>query len=296
MDMLVAMKKITKAVIPAAGFGTRFLPATKAQPKEMLPIIDNPTIQFGVEEAAASGIEDIIIITGRNKRTIEDHFDRSVELENFLEEKGEKDILESIKNISGLADIHFIRQKEQLGLGHAILCAKRHIGNNPFAVLLGDDIIHSKKPVTKQLIDLYSKYGCSVIGCERVSKELIERYGIIDGVLNHDRCYDIKDLVEKPTAEKAPSNLGIIGRYILTPEIFSILEKTQKGVGNEIQLTDGLKDLLKFQAMYAYEFEGKRYDIGNKLDYIKAIVEFGLRNKDFGAEFGRYLKKQASLI
>ena len=289
--MLVDMKKITKAVIPAAGFGTRFLPATKAQPKEMLPIIDKPTIQFVVEEAVASGIEDIIIITGRSKRAIEDHFDKSYELEKILEEKGKKDLLEDVRNISGLADIHFIRQKEQLGLGHAILCAKQHIGNHPFAVLLGDDIIHSKVPATRQLIDLYNKFNCSVIGCEKVPKDMVDRYGIVDGVKNDCGCYKVRDLVEKPSVKDAPSNLGIIGRYILTPEIFAILEKTQKGFGNEIQLTDGLRELLKMQAMYAYPFEGKRYDIGNKFDYLKAIVEFGLMQKDFGKEFREYLKK-----
>ena len=289
--MLVNMKRIKKAVIPAAGFGTRFLPATKAQPKEMLPIIDKPTIQFVVEEAVASGIEDIIIITGRSKRAIEDHFDKSYELEKILEEKGKKELLEDVRNISGLADIHFIRQKEQLGLGHAILCAKQHIGNHPFAVLLGDDIIHSKVPATRQLIDLYNKFNCSVIGCEKVPKNMVDRYGIVDGVKNDCGCYKVRDLVEKPSVKDAPSNLGIIGRYILTPEIFAILEKTQKGFGNEIQLTDGLRELLKMQAMYAYPFEGKRYDIGSKFDYLKAIVEFGLMQKDFGGEFREYLKK-----
>ena len=284
------MKKITKAVIPAAGFGTRFLPATKAQPKEMLPIIDKPTIQFVVEEAIASGIEDIIIITGRSKRAIEDHFDKSYELEKMLEVKGKKDLLEDIKNISGLADIHFIRQKEQLGLGHAILCAKRHIGNNPFAVLLGDDIIQSKVPATRQLIDLYNRFNCSVIGCERVPKDRVDRYGIIDGAKDDYGCYNVRDLVEKPKVNDAPSDLGIIGRYILTPEIFRILENTAPGVGGEIQLTDGLQKLLKMQGMYAYPFEGKRYDIGSKLDYLKAIVEFGLRRDDFGEEFREHLK------
>ena len=288
--MLVDMKTIKKAVIPAAGFGTRFLPATKAQPKEMLPIIDKPTIQFVVEEAIASGIEDIIIITGRSKRAIEDHFDKSYELEKILEEKGKKDLLEDIKNISGLADIHFIRQKEQLGLGHAILCAKRHIGNHPFAVLLGDDIIHSKVPVTRQLIDLYNRFNCPVIGCERVPKDMVNRYGIIDGVENGCGCYKVRNLVEKPALSDAPSDLGIIGRYILTPEIFRILENIKPGVGGEIQLTDGLKGLLKIQSMHAYPFEGKRYDIGSKLDYAKAIVEFGLRRDDFGEEFREYLK------
>ena len=284
------MKKITKAVIPAAGFGTRFLPATKAQPKEMLPIIDKPTIQFVVEEAVASGIEDIIIITGRSKRAIEDHFDKSFELEKTLEDKGKTELLEDIKNISDLADIHFIRQKEQLGLGHAILCAKRHIGNHPFAVLLGDDIIHSKVPVTRQLIDLHNRFNCSMIGCEKVPRHMVDRYGIIDGAKDDCGCYKVRNLVEKPNVDLAPSDLGIIGRYILTPEIFRILENTAPGVGGEIQLTDGLQKLLKMQGMYAYPFEGKRYDIGSKLDYIKAIVEFGLKRKDFGEDFRKHLK------
>ena len=284
------MKTIEKAVIPAAGLGTRFLPATKAQPKEMLPIIDKPTIQFVVEEAIASGIKDILIITGRNKRAIEDHFDTSFELEKKLEENGKKELLKEVKSISDLADIHFIRQKEQLGLGHAIYCARQHIGNKPFAVLLGDDIIQSKIPVTRQLIELYNKYNSSVIGCEFVPKEKIERYGIIDGVQKDDNCYLVKDLVEKPKAAVAPSNLGIIGRYILTPEIFKILSNTDRGLNNEIQLTDAIKELLKIQNVYSYKFEGKRYDIGNKFDYLKAIVEFGLIRNDFGDAFRCYLK------
>ncbi len=285
------MKQIKKAVIPAAGLGTRFLPATKAQPKEMLPIIDKPTIQFVVEEAIASGIEDIIIITGRSKRAIEDHFDKSYELEKMLEEKGKIELLEDVRNISDIADIHFIRQKEQLGLGHAILCAKKHIGNNPFAVLLGDDIIRSKIPATQQLMTLYNKYNCSVIGSEFVPKERVDRYGIVDGIKRFERCYEVKNLIEKPKIEQAPSNLGIIGRYVLTPEIFKILENTAPGVGGEIQLTDALKSLLKIQAIYSYQFEGKRYDIGSKFDYLKAIVEFGLKRDDFGEDFREYLKK-----
>lgn len=285
------MTQIRKAVIPAAGLGTRFLPTTKAQPKEMLPIIDKPTIQFVVEEAIASGIEDIIIITGRNKRAIEDHFDKSFELEKILENKEKTELLKQVKDISDLANIHFIRQKEQRGLGDAILCAKQHIGNQPFAVLLGDDIVHSKIPATQQLIDTYNKYNTSVIGCARVPNESVERYGIIDGIQQSERCYEVKNLVEKPNPKEAPSNLGIIGRYILTPEIFKILKNTEPGVSNEIQLTDALKKLLETQKIYAYQFEGKWYDIGNKLDYLKAIVEFGLRRDDFGEEFRNYLKR-----
>jgi len=285
------MTQIKKAVIPAAGLGTRFLPTTKAQPKEMLPIIDTPTIQFVVEEAIASGIEDIIIITGRNKRAIEDHFDKSYELEKILEDKGKTELLKQVQNISDLVNIHFIRQKEQRGLGDAILCAKQHIGNQPFAVLLGDDIVHSKIPATKQLMDIYNKYNTPVIGCAQVPKEKVERYGIIDGIQKFERCYDIKNLIEKPTPFQTPSNLAIIGRYILTPDIFNILENTKPGIGNEIQLTDALKKLLEVQKIHAYQFEGKWYDIGNKFDYLKAIVEFGLRRDDFGEEFKEYLKK-----
>lgn len=279
-----------KAVIPAAGLGTRFLPATKAQPKEMLSIVDKPVIQFVVEEAINSGIDDILIVTGRGKRAIEDHFDRSFELEQALEEQGKKDLLEMVKGVSELADIHYVRQKERRGLGHAIYCARNHIGNEPFAVLLGDTIVDSKIPCTKQMIDFYRKYRGTIIAVEEVAKERIGSYGVIDGRLIDDSVYLIDNLVEKPKPEDAPSNLGIIGRYILVPEIFEFLEKTPAGKGNEIQLTDALRLLGKEQKMYACKFEGIRYDIGNKFDYLKASVEYGLKMSDIGKEFREYLE------
>lgn len=279
-----------KAVIPAAGLGTRFLPATKAQPKEMLPIVDKPVIQFVVEEAINSGIDDILIVTGRGKRAIEDHFDRSFELEQALEEQGKKELLEMIKGISELADIHYVRQKERKGLGHAIYCARNHIGNEPFAVLLGDTIVDSEIPCTKQMIDFYNKYRSTIIAVEEVSKDRIKNYGIVDGRLIDNSVYLIDNLVEKPKPEEAPSNLGIIGRYILVPEIFEFLEKTPSGKGNEIQLTDSLRLLGKEKRMYACKFEGKRYDIGNKFDYLRASVEYGLKMNDIGKEFRKYLK------
>lgn len=279
-----------KAIIPAAGLGTRFLPATKAQPKEMLPIVDKPVIQFVVEEAINSGIDDILIITGRGKRAIEDHFDRSFELEQVLREQGKNDLLKTIEDISELADIYYLRQKERRGLGHAIYCARNHIGDEPFAVLLGDTIVDSKIPCTKQMIDFYRKYRGTIITVEEVARDRIENYGIIDGRLIDDSVYLIDDLVEKPKPEEAPSNLGIIGRYILVPEIFEFLEKTPSGKGNEIQLTDALRLLGKEQKMYACKFEGRRHDIGNKFDYIKATVEYGLKMDDIGQEFRKYLR------
>lgn len=279
-----------KAVIPAAGFGTRFLPATKAQPKEMLPIVDKPTIQFVVEEAINSGLEDIIIITGRGKRAIEDHFDRSFELEFELEKKGKHDLLKHVRDISELADIHYLRQKEMKGLGHAVLCARDHVGDHPFAVLLGDTIVESNPPCTKQIIGYYEKYKKSIIAVEAVPPEKVGNYGIVDVEPVSKGIYRIKDLVEKPSLDEAPSNLGIIGRYILTPEIFEVLEKTPPGKGGEIQLTDALKTLSDKQGMYACEFSGTRYDIGNKLDYLTACVELGLKNKEIGGKFREYLK------
>lgn len=279
-----------KAVIPAAGLGTRFLPATKAQPKEMLPIVDKPVIQFVVEEAINSGIDDILIITGRGKRAIEDHFDRSFELEQVLREQGKGDLLRTIEDISELADIHYLRQKERLGLGHAIYCARNHIGNEPFAVLLGDTIVDSEIPCTKQMINFYKKYGGTIIAVEEVAKDKIKSYGIVDGRLIDDSVYLIDNLVEKPNPDEAPSNLGIIGRYVLVPGIFEFLEKTPSGKGNEIQLTDALRFLGKEQKMYACKFEGRRYDIGNKFDYLKASVEYGLKMKDIGQEFREYLE------
>jgi len=282
--------EIRKAVIPAAGLGTRFLPATKAQPKEMLPIIDKPTIHFVVEEAVESGIKDILIITGRGKRAIEDYFDRNIELERHLELYGKKDILREMQELSDMADIHYVRQKEQLGLGHAILCAKSHIGDEPFAVLLGDTIVQSNTPCTKQLTELFGKYESSIIAVEKVSKEDLSRYGIIGGDRVKDGILDINSLIEKPRPDKAPSDLGIIGRYVLTPEIFDEIEDTKLGMDHEIQLTDALRRLLKTQKIYGYEFDGMRYDIGDKSDYLRAIVDFGLTHPEVKNDFRQYLK------
>jgi len=279
-----------KAVIPAAGRGTRFLPATKAQPKEMLPLIDKPVIQFVVEEAVASGIDDILIITGRGKRAIEDHFDKSFELEEILERDGKNDILKEVRNISDLADIHYIRQREPKGLGNAIYYAKKHVGDEPFVVLLGDDIISSDVPCTKQLIEYYEKYKAPIIAVNKVEKEMIESYGVVDGEMVEDLVYKVKDLVEKPKPEDAPSNLGITGRYLLTPDIFDALEKTKPGKGGEIQLTDALRILSQEREMYAYDFEGVRYDLGNKADYIKATIEYALRREEFSGWLKEYLK------
>ncbi|GMG95604.1 UTP--glucose-1-phosphate uridylyltransferase GalU [Tepidimicrobium xylanilyticum] len=284
-------KRIKKAVIPAAGLGTRFLPATKAQPKEMLPIVDKPAIQYIVEEAVQSGIEDILIITGRNKRAIEDHFDKSVELELTLEEKEDRELLDLVRNISSLANIHYIRQKEPKGLGHAIYCAKTFINNEPFAVLLGDDIVDSKtKPCLQQLIDIYNEYGASIIGVQEVPKADVSKYGIVSGKMVDERLYKVNNLVEKPSIEDAPSNIAILGRYIIEPEIFEILEHTKPGAGGEIQLTDALKELSTKQDVYAYIFEGRRHDIGNKLGFLQATVEFALKREDLKDEFISFLE------
>ncbi len=282
--------KVRKAIIPAAGLGTRFLPATKAQPKEMLPIVDKPTIQFVVEEAIKSGIEDIIIISGRNKRAIEDHFDKSYELEEELKKRGENDLLAVVQEISNLANIHYIRQKETKGLGHAIYCAKSFIGDEPFAVLLGDDIVDSEVPCLKQLIDVYNEYKTTVIGVQPVPEEDVSKYGIVSGKLIDDRVYKIKDMVEKPDKDTAPSNIAILGRYIITPQIFQHLERITPGKNGEIQITDALKSLMCEEAMYAYEFEGKRYDIGSKLGFLEATVEFALKRDELKDEFAAYLK------
>ncbi len=279
-----------KAVIPAAGLGTRFLPITKAQPKEMLPVYDKPTIQYVVEEAVASGIEDILIITGRSKRAIEDHFDRAVELELALNSAGKSDYLKQLEELSNSASIHFIRQKEQRGLGNAIYCAKKYVGSEPFSVLLGDTITVAKVPCTKQLINVFGRYSSSVIAVEKVSREKISSYGIIKGKKTGE-VYKIEDLVEKPKPEKAPSDLGIIGRYILTPQIFECIEKVKPGVGGEIQLTDALRILKEKQEIYAYEFKGKRYDIGNKLDWLKSSIEIALDNEEIGNELRTHLRK-----
>ena len=285
--------KIRKAIIPAAGLGTRFLPATKAQPKEMLPIVDKPTIQYIIEEAIASGIEEILIVTGRNKKCIEDHFDKSVELEMELEKNHKDELLELVKNVSDMVDIHYIRQKEPRGLGHAISCANSFVGNEPFAILLGDDIVYtdeSQRPCLKQLIDCYDEYKTSVLGVQSVDPENVSKYGIVDGIKIEDRVCKVKGLVEKPSREDAPSNTAILGRYIVTPKIFEILENTKPGKGNEIQLTDALLELVKSEAMYAYNFEGKRYDVGDKLGFLEATVEYALRKPELRDEFIEYLK------
>lgn len=281
--------KVKKAIIPAAGLGTRFLPATKAQPKEMLPIVDKPTIQYIIEEAVASGIEEILIITGRNKKCIEDHFDKSIELELELEKSGKEDLLELVRNISDMVDIHYIRQKEPRGLGHAIHCAKTFVGNEPFAVLLGDDVVDSETPCLKQLIDCYSEYNTTILGVQTVPEENVSKYGIVDGIHIEDRVYKVKDLIEKPSLEEAPSNIAILGRYIITPEIFNILENTKPGKNGEIQLTDALKNLIGKEAMYAYNFEGKRYDVGDKLGFLQATIEFALKKEELREDFIDYL-------
>lgn len=281
--------KIRKAIIPAAGLGTRFLPATKAQPKEMLPIVDKPTIQFIVEEAVESGIEDIIIVTGRSKRSIEDHFDKSIELELELQKKGKEDLLELTRSVSDLANIHYIRQKEPKGLGHAILTARNFIGNEPFAVLLGDDIIVSEKPCLKQMIEVFNEYNTSILGVQQVPYEDVIKYGIIKGKNIRDRIYEVSDMVEKPKREEAPSNVAILGRYIITPTIFDFLEKQEVGAEGEIQLTDALKNLCKVEDIFAYDFIGKRYDVGNKMGFLQATVEFALRRDDLREEFLEYL-------
>lgn len=284
------MKKVRKAVIPAAGFGTRFLPATKAQPKEMIPIVDKPTIQYNVEELIAAGIEEILIITSRNKGSIMDHFDYSPELENALKNKGKEELLEVSISISEMVDIHYIRQKEAKGLGHAILYAKTFVGDEPFAVLLGDDVVYSEKPCIGQLIDVYNKYEASVLGVQQVKEENVNKYGIIEGDLVEDRTYAVKGMIEKPSIEEAPTNVAILGRYVLTPEIFDVLESTEKGKGGEIQLTDGILKLGETQKIYAYDFVGRRYDAGNKLGFMEASVEYALRHDAIKDDFKAYLK------
>jgi UTP--glucose-1-phosphate uridylyltransferase len=282
--------RVRKAVFPAAGLGTRFLPATKASPKEMLPIVDKPIIQYVVEEALASGIKNIIMITGRGKRAIEDHFDKSFELEYELERKGKLDLLKKTRQIADLASISYTRQKEPLGLGHAILMAENLVDDEPFAVLLGDDIVYSKVPCLKQLIKVYNKYKCSVLAVERVPKKFIHSYGVIGGTHVADNIYRVEELVEKPTAKAAPSDLAIIGRYVLTPRAFKALKKTQPDKGGEIQLTNALRLLKEKEPIYACEFVGKRYDAGDKLGFLKATVEYALRRPDLAAKFREYLK------
>ncbi|KMY51897.1 UTP--glucose-1-phosphate uridylyltransferase GalU [Peribacillus loiseleuriae] len=281
--------KVKKAIIPAAGLGTRFLPATKAMPKEMLPIVDKPTIQYIIEEAVESGIEDIIIVTGKGKRAIEDHFDHSFELEHHLLEKGKFDLLDKVQKPSKLVDIHYIRQKEPRGLGHAIWCARKFIGNEPFAVLLGDDIVKAEKPCLKQMIEQYERHNSSVIGVQHVEDDEVSRYGIVDGTMIGERFYNVNSLVEKPKKEEAPSNLAILGRYILSPKIFEILSKQEPGAGGEIQLTDAIAELNKYEAVYAYDFEGVRYDVGEKMGFIKTTIEFALQHPELKNEVLDYL-------
>ncbi|MDQ0221210.1 UTP--glucose-1-phosphate uridylyltransferase GalU [Peribacillus cavernae] len=290
------MKKVRKAIIPAAGLGTRFLPATKAMPKEMLPIVDKPTIQYIVEEAVSSGIEDIIIVTGKGKRAIEDHFDIAHELEQSLQEKGKLEILEKVRYSTNLADIHYIRQKEPKGLGHAIWCARNFIGDEPFAVLLGDDIVQSDTPCLKQLIIQYEETLSAVIGVQTVSDEETHRYGIIDPSTQEGRRYKVNSFVEKPKQGTAPSNLAIMGRYILTPEIFMFLDRQETGAGGEIQLTDAIQQLNHIQRVFAYDFEGKRYDVGEKFGFVKTTVEFALQHEDIKEDMVNYLKDVVSSI
>jgi UTP--glucose-1-phosphate uridylyltransferase len=284
------LKKVRKAIIPAAGLGTRFLPATKAMPKEMLPIVDKPTIQYIVEEAIASGIEDIIIVTGKGKRAIEDHFDNAYELEHILMKQGKLDLLEKVKEPSKV-DIHYIRQKEPKGLGHAVWCARNFIGDEPFAVLLGDDIVQAETPCLKQLIDQYEQTFSSVIGVKRVPENETHRYGIIDPLEQHGRRYQVRQFVEKPAPGTAPSNLAIMGRYILTPEIFLFLEKQEAGAGGEIQLTDAIQKLNEIQRVFAYEFEGKRYDVGEKLGFIKTTIEFALQHEELKEDLIQFMEQ-----
>lgn len=291
------MKPIRKAIIPAAGLGTRFLPATKAQPKEMLPIVDTPTIQYIVEEAVASGIEDILIITGRGKRAIEDHFDHSLEVELLLEEKRNEHLLNLVRDISNMVDIHYVRQKQPRGLGHAVYCARKFIGDEPFAVLLGDDVIVSEKPCLKQLIEVYEKRGGSVLGVQRVPKQDVGKYGIVDPEDDCDaETIKVASLVEKPDPECAPSELAVMGRYIIEPEIFDILGKTMPGIGGEIQLTDALKVLADKKNVAAHVFEGKRYDVGDKMGFLQATVEFALSRPDLGEKFALYLRRLVHLL
>ena len=284
--------KIRKAIIPAAGLGTRFLPATKAMPKEMLPIVDKPTIQYIVEEAVESGIEDIIIVTGKGKRAIEDHFDSSFELEYNLRQKGKLQMLEEVQYPSNIADIHYIRQKEPRGLGHAVWCARKFIGNEPFAVLLGDDIIQSEgEPALKQMIDLFNEFQSSIIGVQRVPKQEVSRYGIVDGLPEVERVLRVRQLIEKPDIERAPSDMAIMGRYILTPAIFDILGDQEPGAGGEIQLTDAIGTLAKSENVYAYEYNGTRYDVGEKLGFIKTTLDFAIQRDELKDELIQYLKQ-----
>ena len=287
-------KRVRKAVFPAAGLGTRFLPATKAQPKEMLPLVDKPIIQYGVEEALASGCDQIIIITGRGKTAIEDHFDVSYELEKMLEERGKSELLAVVRAISDMIHVSYVRQKEAMGLGHAVLMARELVGDEPFAVLLADDVIDANPPCLRQMMDVYEETGSSVIATQVVEGKAISSYGVIDGAPTNGRfagrAFEIRSLVEKPRPEEAPSNLAVIGRYILTPAIFEKLEHTPLGAGGELQLTDGMRQLLKDEKIYGYKFDGKRHDAGDKMGFLKATIEFALKRPDLSDEFRRYLK------
>jgi len=281
--------KVRKAIIPAAGLGTRFLPATKAMPKEMLPLVDKPTIQYIVEEAIESGIEDIIIVTGKGKRAIEDHFDNSVELEQVLLDRQKHDLLHEVRKSADMVDIHYIRQKEPRGLGHAIWCARKFIGNEPFAVLLGDDVIQSEQPCLKQMLERYERYEAPIIGVQRVSEHEVSRYGIVDGAIVEDRMHRIHNLVEKPAKEEAPSDIAIMGRYILTPGIFELLDSQTPGAGGEIQLTDAIAKLASIEPAYAYEFLGRRHDVGERLGFIQTNIEFALDRPELRYGLLQYL-------
>ncbi|MCM3023721.1 UTP--glucose-1-phosphate uridylyltransferase GalU [Heyndrickxia ginsengihumi] len=285
------MKKVRKAIIPAAGLGTRFLPATKAMPKEMLPIVDKPTIQYIIEEAVEAGIEDIIIVTGKGKRAIEDHFDRAPELEQNLASKGKHELLEKVNYSSNLANIHYIRQKEPKGLGHAVWSARNFIGDEPFAVLLGDDIVQSETPCLKQLMDKFEETHSSIIGVQQVPSEETHRYGIIDPAAQNGRLYEVNNFVEKPAEGTAPSNLAIMGRYVLTPEIFTLLENQETGAGGEIQLTDAIQKLNTTQRVFAYDFEGKRYDVGEKLGFVKTTIEFALQHEEIKSDILKFMEE-----
>jgi UTP--glucose-1-phosphate uridylyltransferase len=285
-------KKVRKAVFPAAGLGTRFLPATKAQPKEMLPLVDKPIIQYGVEEALDSGCDEIIVVTGRGKGAIEDHFDVSYELEKELEERGKTELLKQVREISDMVRMAYVRQKKAMGLGHAVLMARELVGDEPFAVILPDDVIAAKVPCLKQMIDVYNETGASILATQEIEGKAISAYGVLDAKptgKHNGRLYDVQNLVEKPKPEDAPSNLAIIGRYILTPAVFESLASTELGKLGELQLTDGIKGLLKHERVYGYTFEGKRYDTGDKMGMLKATVEFALQREDLGAEFRNYL-------
>ncbi len=287
--------RVRKAVIPVAGLGTRFLPATKAVPKEMFPIVDKPTLQYIVEEAVESGIEDILFVTGRSKRALEDHFDFSPEVELELEKKAEIELLKEMHSIANMANIHFVRQKRPRGLGHAVLCARAFVGDEPFAVLLGDDVVYSpENPCLRQMIERFDELGASVLGVQRVEKSAVNKYGIVDGVQIGERMFEVRTLVEKPRIEDAPSDVAILGRYIITPGIFEILESTSSGVGGEIQLTDGLVGLAQREKMFAYDFIGRRYDVGTKQGFLEANIEFALRRKDLADSLKLYIKRLAS--